>query len=454
MESYYKIYNKLPVSVQNALVNMYSLKLQCTRYNRQFKKYLNLYDQNIDLDENTFLRIDVNKKLFEFLKKAQNSKYWSEKFKQYNLNISRNVDLKKEINKLPILTKDEVFQHLEDIKTNVSGKTKKISTGGTTGRALRFIQTQKMENKQWAIWWRYRQMYGLTTNTWYGWFGGKKIVPVTQKEPPYWRVDYPGKQIMFSAIHLSKNTVQLYYREIKKRNLTWLHGYPSQLALLASYMLEKDLPPIDSLEIVTTGSESLKMHQKKIIQQAFEVPIREHYGLAEGVANFSEWPDGKMRVDKDFCFVEFIPISKKNPERCKIIGTNYSNPAFPLIRYDTGDIASVKKEDSENIVLSLEGRSDDVIILPNGKKFGRISHIFKKMHNIKEGQVYQPEKKRLIFRIVKNNKYDSSNEEEKLRNEIKKYLADDNVQIDFCYYPQKLPRTSSGKLKTAISDIN
>ena len=47
---------------------------------------------------------------------------------------------------------------------------------------------------------------------------------------------------MFSPIHLSIDTVENYYNELIKRNLKWIHGYPSQIALFASLIKEKGFP--------------------------------------------------------------------------------------------------------------------------------------------------------------------------------------------------------------------
>ena len=113
--------------------------------------------------------------------------------------------------------------------------------------------------------------------------------------------------------------------------------------------------------------------QKENIKKVFNVKLIEHYGLAEGVSNISENINGNFEIDQDFAYTELI--NNNNNER-KIIGTNYSNIAFPLIRYDTGDVALVDENDNDKI-LSILGRVEDYIILPNGVKLGRLDHIFK-----------------------------------------------------------------------------
>lgn len=438
-----KLYSSMPIIVQNILVNLYAAKLRFSRYNKKFKRYLKQYVNG---------SVKREKLLFDFLKNAENSPFWNDKFQKFDVKLDDKDQLYKEIVKLPIINKIEVRENINQILNinNVNGKTVYVSTGGTTGNPLKFPKTTESINKQWAIWWRYRYENGIELDTWCGWFGGKVIVPPSQKKPPFFRKDYIGKQILFSPIHLNFNNAEHYYNIIKKEKLTWLHGYSSQLSLLASYVNELNLAPIESLKLITIGAENLTDRQRNQIEAAFKVPVRQHYGLAEGVANISEWPDGRMRVDKDFCYVEFIPTD--DPDIHKIIGTNFTNPAFPLIRYDTGDLARITHEDGEVIVEEILGRSEDFVTLPNGNRFGPMNLIFKNLNYVREAQVYQPNIKELIFRVVRSDGYDENKEEENLLTAIKERITDSQVKIKILYF-NKLPRTQSGKLKTVISEI-
>ena len=91
-----------------------------------------------------------------------------------------------------------------------------------------------------------------------------------------------------------------------------MHGYPSQINILANligdYGLEKCTP---NIKYITVGGENLLDTQKNNIENVFNVKVKQHYGLAEGVSNISELPNGKLICDQDFCFTEFVPIDKK-----------------------------------------------------------------------------------------------------------------------------------------------
>jgi len=439
--SLFSLYSKLPVFLQNAVVNLQGYIIQKRRFNSNFFKELTRFESReastIDHDQ-----------LKVFMHHAKGSSFWYERFKKYNVDIDSS-NLVDEIKKLPVLTKEEVRANTDIIKLDVPGdKVIPIGTSGTSGSSLKFTQTVSMENKQWAVWWRYRKRHGIDVDTWMAWFGGKTIVPVDQKKPPFWRINYPMKQLMFSAHHLSIDTVEDYYNRLKNSRVEWIHGYPSQISFLAGLILEKGLEPLRDIKFISTGAENLMDHQIDVIRAAFGIRPFQHYGLAEGVANISQLPSGKWQIDQDFCYVELIPTEVEE-DLSYIVGTNYSNLSFPLIRYQTNDLVRVKKEDME--IISIDGRKDDSITLPNGVKLGRLGFIFKNADFVKEAQIYQESISRIILRIVKNSNYDETVHEAVLKNECRERMGEE-IQIEFEYL-EKIPRTKAGKFRYVVSDV-
>ncbi|HEX7167607.1 MAG TPA: hypothetical protein VF230_11565, partial [Acidimicrobiales bacterium] len=174
-----------------------------------------------------------------------------------------------------------------------------VATGGTSGAPLRFPTTRIALQQQWAMWWRYRMWHGLSLGVWSAHFGGQPIVPASVTRPPFWRINRPSRQVYFSPLHLTAETAPVYTSEMRRRRLSWIHGYPSVIAMLASYILDSSLDP-GVIEWVTVGAENLTHGQAEVITAAFGVRPRQHYGLAEGVANFSECVLGTLHVDEDF----------------------------------------------------------------------------------------------------------------------------------------------------------
>ena len=259
---------------------------------------------------------------------------------------------------------------------------------------------------------------------------------------------------------MTSETVASFHQDIKNRKLTWLHGYPSHISKFAALALDRDLEPLNDVKWVTTGAENLVGNQVLLMQKMFpNAMIRQHYGLMEGVANISQDKEGKWYIDDDFAYVEFIPVDEADRKnegdivRCKIIGTGFSNPAFPLIRYDTGDIAEVRWNDGgESEVLKIEGRSSNVIKGPDEFEINeaRLSIILHDFNNIVEAQFVQHSQTDIDLRIVRNSSY-NENDETKLQANIKECF-DKNMSVRLVYVDE-IERTNSGKLKLVISEI-
>jgi phenylacetate-CoA ligase len=438
-----KIYSKSPLFLQNIILNIKGYIIFKRRYNKNFNNYLSIHKKSNNR------QIDI-KRMLVFLKIANTTPFWNKKFSDFNVDITNINNITAEIKKLPVLMKKDVADNYYDLIPNIKDKTKLVSTSGTTGRKLSFPQTIHMENRQWAIWWRFRQSLGISLHQWCGWFGGQNIVPSKQDSSPYWRTNYANKQVMFSPIHLSIDNAIYYYQKIKLNKLSWLLGYPSQIVKLASYFAKLSLPRIPFIKIITTGAERLSNSQKELISNTFKVPVFQHYGLAEGVANLSQSSNGLFEPDQDFCFTEIIPSEDKDADIYKIIGTNYSNIAFPLIRYDTGDLAKIDfKNKSSFYVKEFLGRTEDYITLANGKRFGPMNLLFKEFKNVIGAQLYYPRKNVLIFKIVKDKNFNEAKDEKIIYNAINNRLADSEVSVKVDYIEEQI-KNSSNKIKSII----
>jgi phenylacetate-CoA ligase len=360
-----------------------------------------------------------------------------------------------DLKQLPILTKADIrANYAELLSEAVPRRARRTAhTSGTTGGGMRFAVTQEALDEQWATWWRYRRWHGLELGTWCGYFGGRSIVPVSVQQPPFWRVNVPGRQIMFSAYHLAPQNMPSYVGELRRRKPPWLHGYPSLLALLAAHLVETGSSLDYQVRWITTGAENLMPQQAALIERAFGVRPVQHYGMSEGVANVSQFTDGRLYVDEDFAVVEFLPDPGGGH---RIIGTNLSNAALPLLRYEVGDIAQLPLGEQPAAgfpgreVIRVDGRREDYVILANGARIGRLDHVFKDLTMIREAQIVQNTPGAIVVRVVRGADY-GERHESLLLHELRQRLGEDTgVQIE---YVERIARTASGKLRFVISNL-
>jgi phenylacetate-CoA ligase len=449
------IYQRLPIPLQNLGCSFVGWRTERTRYAGAFSK---IFDELVartywSEDEMVAFRDRRLASIVEF--GARTIPLYRDRLRDAGLGPS-DVGSLADLSALPILTKAEAQQQAKEfVSADPSlGKTHMVHTSGTTGAALRFPVTLRAAQEQWAVWWRFRRWHGIEKGTRCGLFAGRTVVPATQTEPPFWRINRPGRQLLFSGYHMSEGTLPDYVSEIRRRRPPWLHGYPSLLALLAAHVLEHGVDLGYQLRWVSTGAENLLPHQAATIERAFGLRPIEHYGLTEGVANISQCELGSMHVDEDFAATEFIPLGPDGAHR--IVGTNVTNLAAPLLRYDTEDVATIRVESTcscgrpGRIVERVDGRLEDYVVLRNGARIGRMDHIFKDMVNIQEAQIRQARRGELTILVVRAGGFGQSDEQELLRETAKRVGPETEVRIE---YVRSLPRSSTGKLRFVVSEL-
>ena len=447
------LYLKLPIPLQNAACSLVGWCIQRSRFGPGFYEQLRQYEERARWSHDR-MHSYRDQRLAQFIRHcAATVPYYRDLFRELDIAPECIVTLD-DLAKLPILTKPVVQKRYPDLLSAAVPPHQRIitHTSGTTGGGLRFAVTLAAIQEQWAAWWRYRRMHGLTLDTWSAHFGGRLVVPLAQKRPPFWRYNRPGRQILFSGYHLSPATMRLYVDELNRRRPPWWHGYPSILALLAGFVLETRSRLAYQPRWITIGAENLLSQQVDLIERAFGVRPIEHYGMAEACANVSQCPRGRLHVDEDFAATEFVPSPAGG---CKVVGTNFTNPATPLLRYDAGDVVQPSDESCDcglpgRTLRRIDGRKEDYVILRNGARLGRMDHIFKDLMAIREAQIYQNQPGVIIVRIVKNPSY-TERFEGLLKAEFYKRVGDEaEVRVE---YVDNIARTVTGKLRLVVSDI-
>lgn len=443
------LYQRLPVSLQNFALGLEGWRIRRRRFDASFEVTMQNYRKR-ELIELAGLIAYRDARIRDFVLSAFRSvPWWRELFAERGLKPADIAGLDT-LAALPTLEKETVrAEPRRFCAEGIDSKSVLMShTSGTTGAGLVFPVTLEAEREQWGVWWRYRESHGLSRNEWCLYFGGRSIVPLNQRNPPYWRVNRSGRQLMFSAYHLGRSSAHDYLKACGVSRYRWMHGYPSQLALLASHALRLGVR-LPALRWITVGAESLLPSQRRLIEEAFGIVPRQHYGMAEGIANISECPRGALHVDEDYAAVEFEPVGNGQH---RIIGTNFTNPAFPLIRYAVGDLVELDEAQcdcgrSGRVIKRIDGRIEDYVTTASGVQIGRLDHVFKDMIHIAEAQVRQKEPGAIRILVVPRVGFDER-QEMQLRREVERRLGGDmEVAIELV---KDIPRTKTGKLRFVV----
>lgn len=448
------VYAKLPVSFQNMACSYEGWKIRRTRYAPEFYRVLAEVEARSRWSQEE-MEAYRDARLRAFVQHAAaTTPYYKELFQQLGIR-PEDIRTLADMRQLPIITKQIVREHEEEmLSTAIPRKeTIVVHTSGTTGSPLNCVMTEQALHEQWAVRWRFRRWHGVQTDTPSAYFLGRTVVPKTQTHPPFWRYNRPGQQILFSSYHINPANARDYVEELRRRKPPYLQGYPSIITLIASYILESDIDLGYQVRWVFANSETVLPQQVDMIERAFGVRPKQRYAAAEAVAEISECEYGNLHVDEDVAATEFIPTDVEDTYR--VVGTNFTNPAAPMLRYDIGDLVVLSGKRCScghpgRIVDSIDGRRDDYIVLRDGTKLGRASHIPKKVENIREAQIYQKYPGEIVIRVVRNSHY-SEHDDQLLLTETRKRVGDDTkIQIE---YVDKLQRSRNGKLRFVVSEI-
>lgn len=450
-----RVYSRSPVWMQNMFCSAYGLRLVRTRYGSDYK----------EIEKQVFARDTMSADEMHHFKSArlrgiveraaEQVPYYRRLFRTIGLD-PRSIRSIEDLAQIPVLSKRQVQERIADFCSDDRSRMRihMAHTSGTTGTGLVFPMTIQAEQEQWAVWWRYRLRFGIDRSTWYAHFYGRGVVSPSQTRPPFWRVNRPGRQILFSGYHMSDRFLPYYIEELNRCRPPWIQGYPSLLSLLAGYIETSGNALAYRPRIVTIGAESLLPHQKQLIERVFGAPCRQHYGTTEAVANISECVEGRLHVDEDFSCVEFVP----DPSGAmQIVGTGFCNQAFVLLRYQVGDSVTLPSSQGAcpcgNIgrtVGAIDGRIEDYVVTPDGRRIGRLDHILKDMVNVRECQILQEEIGRIEFRVVRGPRFTDA-DRKTLLDEARKRLGDD-MRIEVSYVDD-LQRSKTGKLRFVLSKI-
>lgn len=456
----YYIYKILPVFFQNFLCSVYGLFQKNKRFNSVFYKELDLLCKS-DFSSKKNISNEKKRLLSNSLLNAKCSGFYpSINFFEDSFILSNPYSI---LSQLPIITKNDL---LTFDMTNISRLkgTQSVVTSGTTGKALTLVREADCFAIQWAVWFRHRARFGINLDDESVNFTGKPLVPLEQKKPPFWRYNAAQKQHLISMQHININTIGSIVGFLNSIKPKFYSGYPSiiaevaRLALIQNVTLDKDSRP----SVIVMGAEKTLDYQVDAIRKWLgnDIVITDQYGLTEGNCNFSKCEFGHYHEDFEFCHIEIVDgeTLPDGSTRGRLVGTTFYNKVLPLIRYDTGDIARIAPDDfqcpcgrNSRVILEVDGRVDDYILLPDGRHVMRFDYLFKDTFEALEAQVIQQDMDAITILAVLVPNADKNGFERKVEAHFREYIHS-TMLLKF-EYTDTIPKSNTGKFKAVINRL-
>ncbi|MDG5799807.1 hypothetical protein QA597_05445 [Marinilabiliaceae bacterium ANBcel2] len=360
---------------------------------------------------------------------------------------------------IPVIGREDLKRDfLKKIPDDISSKELYISsTSGSSGDPLWFARDKFMHALIWLNVSHLYQMAGVSINSKQARFYG---MPTNYKARCKSRLkDRFANRYRFDITDLSDSALKKWISKFRKKRFNYIYGYSNTIAAFAYYLNSRSLilsSVAPSLKAVIVTSEVCSERDRSLIASSFGIPVYNEYGSSElGVMGF-KYDDKYWHISERLMLLEVLNEEGKSVEEGEagyLTSTLFHNRATPFIRYQTGDIASIKKSNG-NIYLSyIAGSLNDMAILPSGRKIPGINFYFVVENILDPSQQidrFLVKQKGFCFTLEYVAKSDLSNKAaEKIIRSFSTFLGSEQVRIEIKRV-EELQRGVNGKFKHFI----
>ncbi|WP_140485402.1 phenylacetate--CoA ligase family protein [Flavobacterium sp. GSA192] len=364
---------------------------------------------------------------------------------------------------LPVLNKTNLQSPLESrLSKGFTTKNSYINkTSGSSGEPFIFAKDKYAHALTWAS-----NMYR------FGWFGidfnrslqarfyGIPLDFIGYKKERF--KDFLSKRFRFPIFDLSDVVLEKMLKKFQNTKFEYLNGYTSSIVLFAKFLRKRNLilaAICPTLKVCMVTSEMLFEDDRKLLETQFGIPIVNEYGASELDLIAFENPKGEWQINSETIFVEILDENNQvlpYGQEGRIVITSLFNKAHPFIRYDIGDIGILDERSTleKPILKQLIGRTNDIAILPSGKKSPGLTFyyvtksIIEDDGNVKEFIIKQRKTDSFEIEYVSENELNLE-QIQKIEEAIALYL-EPKLHFEFIR-KNTLERTTRGKLKQFTS---
>lgn len=443
------IYYASPVWLQNLLVSAHGYRLYRQRYSGRFKEIRSLLAESRSWTESQ--RLDYqNEKLHEMVRFCRhNVPYYQKLFSEHGIS-EQDITHVNDLHKIPILEKDTLRHNADAFRALGARPYILQNTSGSTGTPLTLSVDETTYKMAMALVVDHEEYHGIPFGARRATFAGRMVQKASDLSPPFWRFNRAENQRLYSSYHLNKDSFPAYQRDLNAFAPLELIGYPSAIADIAGYFESADARPRFQPKAIITNSETLLAWQRDRIERVFQCPVRDYYGSAEYVVFAAQDENGLYQINPTLGVTEVLTGGNKALQG-DIIATTLTNRCMPLLRYRLGDSAELAPDShsstAQTVIGRVTGRIDDYLETPDGRKIGRIDHIFKGLSGIKEAQVIQTDMNRCVVKVVAQEKEFSQITKEITMNLKKRTFSGMNVEVEFV---RQIPKGPNGKFRSVM----
>lgn len=420
--------------------------------------------------------ITERKKFYNGINNKKKGEYQLKKFNKLWKNIYKNVPYYKQLveeKKLPKkITTWELFSQIpiadrsymrENVKmySNPSKKADRwISTGGSTGTPLNYPGWKSEIKYNEANTWYARTFYQIkrSDRMFRLWGHSHTLGKGLSKYKNILKLKIGHSLIgytRFSAYDLSEEKLRIAGKEILKFKPDYIIGYSKALSLLAEYNQDKkeEFHKLNLKAVIGAAEGFDKNEDKKNINDVFGSEVGLQYSSMETSLIAHTHPDGSYKVFWDDNLLECVDDNGNPAQNGRVLITTLYPRAFPLVRYEIGDIIVNTEKDGQSVYEfeAVQGRDNDHLRLDEDTIIHSeaISHAIKYSDKITAYQIRYTEDLNYTIYLLSNdfiNEKDKREIIDRLSKIDKRLSVIDIKQVD------TLKQTIAGKTKWLIEE--
>ena len=293
--------------------------------------------------------------------------------------------------KVPILTKQMVLEHFDEINARTITDDYPATTGGSSGTRLQI-------NNAWETFYRENAFdYHFQAKLGYDYKRHKLLLLAGSESEKLCSVSPLYNMVRVSGRYLNAETMKEAVEFINKTKPDYIKGIPSAVYQFCKYLKSGNYELKCAIKGVFYRSENINPEQRKFIEETLKCPSIAFYGATERVA----WAEEENNI-------EGVPVYRFQPlygymeldkeDRETIISTGFINPKMPLIRYKTDDSAKCVGDG----LYTITGHRSTALVGKNGENISveYFAHLEESFDKIEKYQLEQFEKGTLLVNVV------------------------------------------------------
>ena len=390
--------------------------------------------------------------------------YYTRQFAEIGF-VPEKVTSPADIRALPLITKQDIQQHREEMTARSIPREKLITnqTGGSTGAPLKFYHDPDCMYRRRASTIRHDRWAGL--HMWDKaasiWGNRRDFLPPTGTLSKI-RNSVIDRRVVLDTSDMNAGKLAAFVELLKQEQPTVYVAYANAVYLLARYIKEKGLRNYHRPKSIITSAELLSEEQRQVIESVFECRVFDRYGCREVsvIASECEAHNG-LHLCADRLLVEFVkPDGPCRPDELgNIVITDLYNYGMPFIRYQIKDMGSFTDRACScgrtlPLMNMIGGRVTDFLVTPDGRVVSGAAmtiYFVATIPGVAQAQLVQKEKNLLLLRLVRGAEFDAGSDG-KIKAAVHKFFGPDmRYEVDFV---DEIPLEASGKYRFSISEID